>query len=134
MPVPAPTHGFILAWCFGWAAICILIWQLRQRRHDRRMELIHKERMAAMERGIPAPELPDYDAPRPQHDSLWSQIKLNPRWPLGVGAIFVMLGIGTTIALRWSGEDYHQRVWSFGLIPIFFGVGLFLHYGLTRKA
>lgn len=87
-----------------------------------------------MEKGLPAPEWPDYDSPRDTNGSLWTQIKLNPRWPLGVGAIFVMLGAGTTLALRYSGEDYHQRIWSFGLIPVFFGVGLFLHYVLTRKA
>ncbi len=134
-PNPAfATPEFVLAWCFGWALLIIVIWQLRLRRHDRRHELIHKERMTAMEKGLPAPEWPDYDSPRDTNGSLWTQIKLNPRWPLGVGAIFVMLGAGTTLALRYSGEDYHQRIWSFGLIPVFFGVGLFLHYVLTRKA
>lgn len=121
-----------MAWVIAWAFIWVLVWHLRSRRKDRRLELIHKERLAAMEKGIPIPELPDYDPPAPPRPSWWSEMRVNPRWPLGVGALFIMLGGGVTVALMLSGEDYHRRVWSFGLIPIFFGVGLWLHYALTR--
>jgi cytochrome c biogenesis protein CcdA len=85
-----------------------------------------------MEKGIPLPELPGYEERIRNSNGRWSQIKLNPRWPLGIGAIFVMLGIGTTLALNLSHD--HHRIWSFGLIPIFFGIGLFLHYYLTKKS
>jgi len=43
-----------------------------------------------------------------------------------------MEGIGTSLALWLSQEDYHNRVWSFGLIGVFLGLGLMLHYLLTR--
>ena len=136
---PAFSQGFgspefMLLWIFGWVFAVILIWYLVTRRKDRKLELIHKERLVAMEKGIPLPELPTYEeSNRRPADGLWTQIRLNPRWPLGVGSVFIMLGIGTTLALALSAEPYHNRVWSFGLIPIFFGVGLFLHYKLTRK-
>ena len=58
--------------------------------------------------------------------------RLNPRWPLGVGALSIMLGIGTSLALWLSGDEYHRQIWSLGLIGIFLGIGLFLHYLLTR--
>lgn len=129
-PYDNPWFGY--AWVFGWVVALILIWHLRNRRRDRKLELIHKERLAAMEKGIPVPELPEFEEKKSASEGIWTQIRVNPRWPLGAGAIFIMLGIGTTIALVLSGEDYHNRVWSFGLIPVFFGVGLFLHYALTR--
>ena len=57
----------------------------------------------AMEKGIPLHELPDYeDAKRPRNAlaaELTGHIRLNPRWPLGLGALSIMLGIGTSLAL-----------------------------------
>jgi len=125
---------FGLFWVFGWAVLLVIVWHLKALRRQRRLELIHDERMAAMEKGIPLPELPDYgDLAResPIADALAS-LRLNPRWPLGVGALSIMLGSGTAVALRLSGDEYHNQIWSFGLIGIFLGVGLFLHYILTR--
>ena len=46
---------FALVWVFGWVLLLMLIWHLRGRRRERRMEMIHKERMMAMEKGIPLP-------------------------------------------------------------------------------
>ena len=102
-------------------------------RYRIRMEMIQKERLAALEKGIPMPEMPEYDdGSRSSFEAIAAATRLNPRWPLGLGAILIMGGIGTTIALYLSHEDYHNRVWSMGLIPIFIGFGLFLHYRLTR--
>jgi uncharacterized membrane protein YfcA len=129
LPIP------LMIWIFGWAVFFLIIWFLRSRANQRKLELIHKERLAAMEKGIPMPELPDYDRPATHS---WIQYfvtfcEINPQWPLGFGAISIMLGIGVSLALRLSGEEYHQHVWSFGLIGIFLGLGLILHYYLTRN-
>lgn len=103
-------------------------------RYRIRLEMIQKERVIAMEKGIPIPELPDYEdsETRRSAESLAKLMRLNPRWPLGVGSILVVGGIGTTLALYLSQEAYQNRVWSMGLIPIFVGFGLFLHYRVTR--
>ena len=125
---------FTLFWVFGWVILLLVAWHMRSSRRERRLELQHKERMMAMEKGIPLPELPADDAPsRPGlvADVIGS-IRINPRWPLGLGALFVMFGIGLSAALALSQEAEHYRVWSFGLIPLFFGLGLMLHYALTR--
>ena len=116
------------------AATFALVWRHQNlQRYRTRLELIQKERLIAMEKGVPMPELPDYDASgRPSIDSIVSALRVHPRWPLGAGAILICGGIGTTIALALSREEYHSNVWSMGLIPVFIGVGLFLHYRLTR--
>jgi hypothetical protein len=118
------------------AVFYLVIRHQNLQRYRIRLEMIQKERLGAMEKGIPMPELPDYDdaAARRSVDSLAALMRVNPRWPLGVGAILIFGGIGTTIALYLSHEAYHNRVWSMGLIPIFVGFGLFLHYRLMRAA
>src|SRR5688572_3408800 len=86
---------------FGWITVLVFIWYVRGARRQRRMELIHKERMAAMEKGIPLPELPDYSEP----DGRWllsagpGARGINPRWPLGAGAVSTLLGAGLCLAL-----------------------------------
>ena len=82
---------FTLFWVFGWVILLLFAWFVRSGRQQRRLELAHKERMMAMEKGIPLPELPDYeDAKRPRNAlaaELIGHIRLNPRWPLGLGAL-----------------------------------------------
>jgi Domain of unknown function (DUF6249) len=127
---------FTLFWVFGWVILLLVAWHLRASRRARRQELLHKERMMAMEKGIPLPELPIEDEParRPLVTELIGSIRINPRWPLGIGALFVMVGIGISAALALSQEAEQNRVWSVGLIPMFFGLGLMLHYALTRPS
>jgi hypothetical protein len=126
---------FSLFWVFGWVILLLVAWQLRASRRERKVERQHKERMMAMEKGIPLPELPADDPPsRPGlMAEVIGSIRISPRWPLGLGALFVMFGIGLSAALALSQEPEHYRVWSFGLIPVFFGLGLMLHYALTRQ-
>ena|SRR5437763_11499331 len=133
-PVPFLPVSMMI-WIFGWAVFFLIVWLLRSRANQKKLELIHKERLAAMEKGIPMPELPDYERParRSWMQSVFSFCEVNPRWPLGFGAIAIMLGIGISVALRLSGEEYHQRIWSFGLIGVFLGLGLIFHFYLTRN-
>lgn len=122
-----------LIWVFGWSALLLAIWYVRGQRRQRRLELVHAERMAAINKGIPLPEMPDYEglAHRSRfHGS--GERPLNPRWPLGVGTVVTMLGLGLCTALYLSGDEYHNQIWPFGLIGVFLGVGLILHYFLTR--
>jgi hypothetical protein len=127
---------FTLFWVFGWVILLLVAWQLRASRRERRQERLHKERLVAMEKGIPLPELPaeEETSRRPLVAELVGSIRINPRWPLGIGALFVMVGIGVSLALALSQEQEQYRVWSVGLIPLFFGLGLMLHYALTRPS
>src|SRR5215510_14826723 len=103
--------AFLIVWTFGWVILLIVIWQLRVRRADRRLDRIHKERMIAMEKGVPLPEMPDYEERPGLLLQAWSGLRINPKWPLGVGAIFIMLGLGVTLALAISKDGYQDRTW-----------------------
>ncbi len=126
-----------LIWIFGWVLVALTIWYVRGNRRQRRLELIHAERMAAIEKGLPLPELPSYENSESRfllapggltHDGRRS----NPRLALGAGAIFVMAGLGFCAAMFLSGDEYHKQIWPLGLIGVFLGFGLMLHYLLTR--
>ena len=99
---------FTLFWVFGWVILLLVAWHLKSSRRERRLELQHKERMMAMEKGIPLPELPAQDEEpargRPLLAEVVAAIRINPRWPLGLGALFVMFGIGLSAALALSQE------------------------------
>jgi hypothetical protein len=127
---------FTLFWVFGWVLLLILIWHLKGQRRQKRIEMIHKERMMAMEKGIPLPELPEVgdDSARSTLAEAVGGIRINPRWPLGLGALSVMVGAGTSLALWLMTDPDPHNAWPLGLIGVFLGVGLFFHYALTRPA
>lgn len=122
-------------WVIACAIVLILIWNLRSKRRMEKMALIHQERMKAIEKGIPLPEFPELsEEAKMQHfDRVFTPPKLNPRWPIGVGALIVMSGLGFLVAMMLSNDSELAKLWSIGLIPIFSGFGLVLYYFLTRQ-
>lgn len=125
-----PLLGFL--WIFFWVIFALVAWHLEKTHKQKKIELIHQERMKAMEKGVPLSEVPELDI-NGKSGRAWQAATANPRWPLGVGALLIMAGLGTSLALYLSGEAYHNEVWPFGLIGVFIGIGLFLHYWLTRR-
>jgi hypothetical protein len=91
-----------------------------------------------MEKGIPLPEFPELNENETKvilGKALASNIEAtrwNPRWPLGVGVLLIMGGVGTSVAMRMSAWELHNDLWPFGMIGVFVGVGMFLFYALTR--
>lgn len=120
-----------LLFTFGAAAFFLVLKWLNIRRYQIKLDFIHKERLIAMEKGVPLPEVSDYENGR-RTETLLSYLRVNPRWPLGVGVLLVVGGAGTLVAMLLSGDPYHQQVWSFALIPMFVGVGLWLQYLVMR--
>ena len=117
-----------VVWVFGFAAVILVAWHLRGKRHLERMNMIHQERMKALEKEVPLPEFPNFEEP--------SRITVtsgnwNPRWPLGVGALLIMAGMGTSVAML-MGNGF-EDIWPFGMTGVFVGVGMFLYYFLTRQ-
>ena len=125
-----------MTWVFACAVVLIVIWHLRSKRRLEKLGLIHAERMKAMEKGVPLPEFPELneEAKMQQFDKIFTPPKLNPRWPIGVGALVAMAGLGFLIAAMLSGDSEMTKTWSMGLIPIFIGFGLVLYYLLTRQS
>lgn len=96
----------------------------RHTERRRRLELVHQERMAAMEKGIPLPEFP-IDPPRTPPD---------PRAPLLHGIVWTALGLGAITAMLIIGQRlFAPGLWPLPLPLLFLGVGLMLYYALASE-
>jgi len=105
--------GAFVAWLF-----------LRHRERQRRLDIVHQERLAAMDKGIPLPELP-MDAPKAPAD---------PRLILVHGIAWTTLGLGSMIALWITAVQFSgTMVWPLPLPLFLLGVGLILFYGLVAR-
>ncbi len=108
------------------AAAFVAYLYFRHGERQRRVEIVHQERLAAMEKGIPLPELPldPPAAPRPP----------DPRAPLLHGIVWSALGGGAMLALRWLGPwPNGPALWPLPLPLALLGVGLMLYYALTSE-
>ena len=89
----------------------------------RRLEILHAERMAALDKGIPLPELP-LEPSTSRHAR-----PPDPRAPLIVGMVLMAFGVGSMIAL--SLVERLRPVWPMPLPVAFIGGGLVLYYFLA---
>ena len=91
---------------------------------QQRLEVIHKERLVAMEKGIPLPELPldPISVPTPR----------DPREPLMHGIVWTALGGGAMVALLLAWPEVNN-LWPLPLPLLFLGVGLILYYALASN-
>ena len=106
------------------SAVWIAYLYFRYRERQRRLEVLHQERMAAMDKGIPLPELP-LESPKPPPD---------PRMPLLHGIVWLAFGIGGVAALLTIGPVANMPVlWPFALPLVFLGAGLVLYYVLVSR-
>jgi len=91
---------------------------------QRRLEVVHQERLAAMEKGIPLPEFP-LDPPRVPTPP-------DPRAPLIHGIAWSSLGGGAMLALHLIVPQPNGSVlWPLPLPLVFLGIGLILYYALA---
>ncbi len=92
----------------------------------RRLEVIHQERLAAMEKGIPLPELP-LDPPSVAKPP-------DPREPLLHGIVWAAFGGGGMLALGLFGASANTpALWPLPLPLLFLGIGLILYYVLASE-
>ncbi|MDP2052808.1 MAG: hypothetical protein Q8N52_08900 [Acidobacteriota bacterium] len=94
---------------------------LRSQDRRRRLEVVHAERLAAMDKGIPLPELP--------LDPLVREPRPDPGAPLIIGIVLAAFGLGSMAAL--SLVDNFRQAWPMPLPVAFMGAGLTLYYYLT---
>jgi hypothetical protein len=99
---------------------------LKQAERRRRLEIVHQERLVAMDKGIPLPELPldPPNVPKPP----------NPHNFLVHGIVWTALGFGSMIALLIGGPRQGLlMIWPFPLPFALMGVGLMLYYFLAAE-
>lgn len=97
---------------------------LKHRERQRRLEIIHQERLAAMDKGIPLPELP-IDPPRVPNPP-------DPRVPLILGIVLLAFGGGSMLALSLVSTS-DARFWPMPLPVALVGLGLMLYYFLAAN-
>ncbi|HXU29928.1 MAG TPA: hypothetical protein VN851_05055 [Thermoanaerobaculia bacterium] len=91
---------------------------------QRRLEIVHQERLAALEKGIPLPELP-LDPPKVPKPP-------DPQAPLLHGIVWTALGGGGMLALGLFGARMNDHaLWPLPLPLLFLGIGLMLYYALA---
>jgi hypothetical protein len=110
------------------ALIAYLYFRFLER--QRRLEIIHAERLAAMDKGIPLPELP-LDPPRAPGTP-------STHVPLILGIILAAFGFGLMAALRLvspAGGNITggRSIWPLPLPIALMGAGLILYFLLARE-
>ena len=111
--------AFALAW--GIVGYLYMKYQSRQKR----LEIIHQERMAAMEKGIPLPEFPLEPARerRPPDPTVL---------PI-LGTVLLTLSVGAMIVLYLNLEAPSHSLWVSPLPFAFLGVGLIAFHFLQAR-
>jgi hypothetical protein len=98
---------------------------MKHQSRQKRIEIIHQERMAAMEKGIPLPEFPlEPSRERRPHDPTVVPI---------LGTVLSSLSIGTMIVLALILEAPSHAFWVAPLPFTFLGVGLIAYHYLLAK-
>ena len=125
-----------LVWVFGW----VTVWYLRRRaleaRSLRLRELLHHERLAAIDKGVPLPEIPAEEEVtpawlRPEVERVRAAWLRRLALILGLTALFT--GIGMGVGFHLSPDRGFHVMWSLGFIPALGGIGLLLYAFLAGR-
>jgi hypothetical protein len=133
--------GFVIL-VLGLIGASLLRRHLREDKQLKLRQIIHDERMKAMEHSQPLPDAADIELarqlsepPKPARNGrrsetgiLWVRIVA-----LCIGLTTLLGGIGMTIGFAYSGMKDLLDIWSVGLIPAFVGLGLLIFYRLSRN-
>lgn len=122
-------HTLADAYIVAAIAAAFVAWLfIRHVERQRRLEIVHKERLIAMEKGIPLPELP--------LDVAIGRTPPDPRAPLLHGIVWTALGFGGIAALLLFGKLPSlggQEIWPLPIPLMFLGIGLILYYVLVSR-
>ena len=89
----------------------------RSKDRQRRMEVVHQERLVAMDKGFPLPELPSEPVKAPD----------DPSDMLVHGMAWLAMGLGGVVAMWLTGMHIDGTpLWPLALPLLFLGVGLTL--------
>ena len=114
IPIVAIVFGLSLAMLRSW---------LDYKKKKEVFELHHRERMAAIEKGLEVPALPA---------ELFANTMTpgKPRDPLRSGLIWTLVGAAISTAVYLEDKEH----WAWGLIPAAIGIANLLYYIISRRA
>jgi hypothetical protein len=108
------------------AGVLVAYWYFRHVERRRRLEVIHQERLVAMDKGVPLPELP-LDPPKTP------KVK-DPYDVLLHGIVWLAFGVGGMLMAAMAMPSLNGRpVWPFALPLALLGAGLVLYYVLASN-
>ncbi|HUV12082.1 MAG TPA: hypothetical protein VMY18_00495 [Acidobacteriota bacterium] len=99
----------------------------------KRREMVHKERIIAMEKGLPIENLQSGDEsliiPGSSQEKVLVWVRLAS---LCVGLFLLLAGAGICIAFHFTSVSDLRDIWTIGVIPVLAGVGLLLFFVLSK--
>ena len=106
---------------------------VRERGRVRIREMVHRERILALERGALPHELPEEPEgwPPPEVDPVaWlGAVRLSA---LAAGLVLAFGGLGILLGLGLAPDPELRKIWTMALIPLMAGVGLLVFHRLSR--
>ena len=99
---------------------------VKHQSRQKRIEIIHQERMAAMEKGIPLPEFPLEPAEAPRGSDPDNVIPI-------LGTVLLSLSVGAMIMLYLILPGPSHGMWVAPLPFTFLGMGLIAFHFLKRE-
>lgn len=101
---------------------------------QRLLELAQRERMMAIERGIPPEKLPPLQFPASGELGLtFAQQQLRRSHGLMIGGLISLgIGMGMIVFLQMIPDAADKNVWGVGLVPAFVGVACILSGWIVR--
>jgi len=106
----------IIAVVMGLGTAMLAIYLGYRKRRDM-FALYHQERMAAIDKGVEVPPIPD--------SFFASAYTSSPRRDLLKGLVWLFLGIGITVALY---NNLHSKKALYGLLPLGIGLAYLIYY------
>jgi len=128
---------FGVSFIFIFILIGILAENQRQKAKLARQELIQKERMMALEKGLP---LPEWDSAMLDDDgSVISSAEAYERrkdWLMlvtrAIGLVLLFSGLGMLLAFNIGTDNDFRDIGTIGAIPLMAGIGLLLFVYLSK--
>src|SRR5580698_4638826 len=105
------------------AAGIVGYFHVRQESRRKRLEMIHRERLLAMEKGIPLPEFPMEQPRAPEPDNVI---------PI-LGMVLLSLSVGTMIVLNLMLQGAEHGFWVAPLPFAFLGTGFLAFHFLGKR-
>lgn len=132
--------GFVFL-VLGIIALGLLSKHLRGRKQIQIRQIIHNERMRAMEKGLPFSDL-DHEGMMQElaqlngeSRNMETNTKRSVLWirlyALCLGILFLFGGIGMVAGFSLMKDQEFSAYWSAGFIPALMGLGLLIFYGLS---
>ena len=124
----------VLTLIFWWGLVSLLVKYFRYKNRLKLRELVHKERMVAMEKGIPPPELPEESLEHLSEERMWESYnsgnhRIN-KLALALGLVLLFGGMGFIISM----SIFHNLSYGLlGVIPVMIGIGLLIYYHMTKE-